>query len=210
MYQTAKKPTALPVMEYGRVAANHETGAACEYAVDTEKGRYRARKAKSCLLAPEPGDTVLLCTDDVGNCFILAVLEGDSPVNNLDFSGDVHLRVRRGNMNLAADKEINMTADGLGFVARQARATLERFSLLADAVSSQCRTIVLAADVCNQSLRSLAQRLGSYFRATEEHQEIQAGSARTLIEETHVVHCKNSVLMAEEDARIDADQIQLG
>lgn len=206
MTHPAFAPSAFPTMEYGLVASRHGQ----EFTVLAGQGRYTARRAKSCLLAPEVGDSVLLCSDDLGRCFILAVLEGATEESTLEFQGDLALRVKDGNLNLAAEQDIAMASDTFSLTAREGQATVGRFSLLGESLKTQCRKLVLAADACEQSLRSLTQRLGSFFRATEGHQEVQAASARTLVEDTHVLHCKNSVLMAEEDARIDAEQIQLG
>jgi len=193
-------------MEYGQVGARRDN----EYSVNTQNGTYTARKAKSCLLAPDPGDQVLLCTDALGNCFILAVLHGEQESGSIEFQGDLDVQVRQGALRLTADTELSLASESLNLTARTGRAAMERVSLLAESVSGQCRSLVLAADACQQSLRSLTQKLGSFFRATEGHEEVQAGSSRKLVEDTRVLHCKNSVLMAEEDARIDADQIQLG
>lgn len=206
MSQTATTPAASPTMEYGQVARRRDN----DYSVTTQNGAYLARKAKSCLLAPEPGDQVLLCTDELGNCFILAVLDAEQESGCIQFQGDLDVQVHNGALRLTADKELSLASDALQLTARTGRAAMERFSLLAENVSGQCRHLALAADACQQSLRSLTQKLGSFFRATEGHEEIQAGSSRQLVEDTRIVHCKNSVLMAEEDARIDADQIQLG
>lgn len=193
-------------MEYGKISSRKDQA----FTVQTQNGCYTAHRAKSCLLAPEEGDTVLCCTDDLGACFILAVLEGRQDAGVLEFQGDLDVQVNDGSLRLSSDQELSLTSDALRFTARAGSLAMERFSLLTETVSAQCRTLSLAADACQQSLRSLTQRLGSFFRATEGHEETQAASSRQLVEDTRVVHCKNSVLMAEEDARIDAEQIQLG
>lgn len=204
--QHAQTATATPTIEYGQVLARSKEG----YTVQTAHGRYAARKAKSCLLAPEPGDSVLLSTDSLGACFILAILEGAQESSAIEHQGDLSLQVSGGSLQLTAERELSLASETVTLTAHQGNAALERISLLSHSVSAQCRTLELAADICRQSLRSLSQRLGSFFRATEGHEETQAGSSRSLVEDTRVVHCKSSVLMAEEDARIDADQIQLG
>jgi len=209
MTHPARKPQATPAMEYG-VVSRRRAPQTPEYEVRTDNGHYTARRAKSCLLAPEEGDSVLLCTDDLGACYILAVLEGAQAGGSIEHQGDLSLQVTGGSLSLAAQQGIDIAADSVGITARAGRIALQNLSLLAEAVEGQCRTLALAADACQQSLRSLTQRLGSLFRITEGHEEVQAGSARTLVEDTHVLHCKNSVVMAEEDARIDAEQIQLG
>lgn len=210
MLHPAAAPQAVPTMEYGLLASRRDSETGSQFTVRTQHGCYTARKAKSCLLSPEQGDTVLLSSDDLGNCFILAVLEGPSQSGCLEHQGDLRLQVSSGSLSLAAEEQLEISADSLHLTARTGSAAMQRFSLLAEAISGQCKTLNLVADACRQSMRTLTQRLGSFFRATEGHEEIQANTSRTMVEDTRVLHCKNSLLMAEEDARIDAEQIQLG
>ncbi len=196
----------VPTMEYGTVVARDMK----TWAVRSTNGHYSARRAKSCLLAPEVGDSVLLCTNDLGHCYILTVLDGAEDSGTLEMNGDLDLQVNNGSLHLSADNELSMGAAAIRITADRGSATLKHFSCLVDTITGQFRTLSLAAENCLNSFHSLTQRLGAFFRSTEGHEEIQAGSTRVLVEDTHVLHCKNSVLMAEEDARIDADQIQLG
>jgi hypothetical protein len=195
-----------PVLEYGLVEHVEEHA----LRVSTEHGIYAARRAKSCILAPTPGDAVLLCTDALGNCFILAVLTGAEESSTLAFQGDLRVQVRGGDLSLATDQELSCNAGRLHLSAPEAEARLGSVSLLAGLVRAQCRTLALVAETLEQSARSLTQRLGSLFRSVEEHAEVQAGSARYIVEDTLAVHTKNSVHIAEEDVKIDAEQIHLG
>ncbi len=206
MPQTAQALSPEPQLEYGVVQQRD----AAVWTVRTAHGRYTAQRAKSCLLAPDLGDSVLLCTDALGNSFILAVLCGAQDAGTLEFQGDLRLQVRQGDLSLATERELRLTADTCAVTAREGRATLGAVQWLAETVQGQCRRLTLAAQSCEQSLHSLSQRLGSLFRSTAEHEEVQSVSRRVLVEENHVLQCKNSVLLAEEDARIDAEQIHLG
>lgn len=206
MIQTARKPSPEPCLEYGTVEGRQ----GLEWSVRTDRGRYAAGRAKSCLLAPEPGDGVLVCTDEMGRCFILAVLEGAREAGVIEHEGDLSLRVHRGDLSLTAEHGMRLSADTCSLAAREGSATLGALSWLAESVHGRCRTLALTAERCTQTLRSLTQRLGSLFRRTEDHEEVQAASRRELVEGTHTLHCTNSVTLAEENVRVDADQIQLG
>ena len=207
MRELAPKPESLaPVMEYGLV----ESRDGIVFAVATENGLYTAHRAKSCLLAPEKDDTVLLCTDALGNCFILAVLTGEKESGTLDFQGDLRIQVTGGDLALTAENQLSCDSKSLKVNAHEADANIGALSLLAGAVRAQCRALGLVAENLEQSARSLTQRLGSMFRSVEEHAEVQAGSARYIVDDTLAVHTRNTVHLAEEDVKIDAEQIHLG
>jgi hypothetical protein len=55
----------------------------------------------------------------------------------------------------------------------------------------------------------LTERLTNTFRYVTEHEEVQTGSTRYLVEETLTMHSKNAMHMAEEMVSINAEQIHL-
>ena len=65
-----RAPRAAAYLETGRV--ERVTGG---LRVTLGDDRFEARRAKSCLVAPEPGDRVLCALEDDG-VFVLAVREG--------------------------------------------------------------------------------------------------------------------------------------
>ena len=56
----------------------------------------------------------------------------------------------------------------------------------------------------------LTQRLENAFCYVKEHEEVQAGSSRRLVEDTMTVHSKNAIHMAEEVIKLNAGQVHLG
>lgn len=213
---TAKKyEKENPYLDYGLIL---DEGPAL--IVRTSSGDFEAQKAVSCLIEPRPGDQVLVSMDSSAVCHVIAVLTrpDEEAGADLHFSGDVRMRIERGSLQLLADKDLNLAArdnmslasESLDVNTNQANAHIEKLSFVGEFINIQAKRLKTVADVCEQFLSSLTQRLKSSFRSVEEHDESQAGSARYLVDGTMTVNVKNSVHIAEEDVKIDADQIHLG
>jgi hypothetical protein len=117
-----------------------------------------ARRAKSCLVAPEVGDTVL-CASDANGVFVLAVLVGaQGAATKLTVEGDLNLQSSDGRVAICgADgvdivsagpitttapelsvraKEASVAIDELGFFGKLVHANVSKVSLVAEEVDS--------------------------------------------------------------------------
>ena len=78
------------------------------FVVTTERGDIRCRRAKSCLVAPDVGDTVLVATATTGRAWMLAVLEGEgSGKTRLEAEGDLDVTLSNGAFTVACP-EVNV------------------------------------------------------------------------------------------------------
>ncbi|RJR31774.1 MAG: DUF3540 domain-containing protein [Desulfobacteraceae bacterium] len=217
MENAAKKTDfTSPVMEYGQVLRT-DSG---RLVVRASCGDYPAETAVSCLIAPHTGDTVLISLDRHGRCYILAVLKRGSEgvvSNELLFTGSVHLHVKNGGfdlsseagVSLAAGEELAMVAPKMTLHAGSAHATVESFSYLGHMFSARLKKIKIVAGRAENIFHRLTERLTNTFRYVTEHEEVQTGSTRYLVEETLTMHSKNAMHMAEEMVTINAEQIHL-
>ncbi|PKN63285.1 MAG: hypothetical protein CVU57_19530 [Deltaproteobacteria bacterium HGW-Deltaproteobacteria-15] len=183
----------------------------------TPHGRLEARRAVSCLVRPMAGDEVLLSINGAST-HIISVLERSGTETELDIPGQVTLRATEGSLTLSAIGPISLTSSAavgmsapyLQVQAQEGEVQIERLSFVGRTVKSACEAFSLAARTIDQSARQLVQRLGSAFRYVEEHDELQAGSARQLVDGTMVVQTRNTVHLAEQHIKLDAEQIHLG
>ena len=217
MENAAKKTEfTSPVMEYGQVL-KADSG---RFVVRTSCGDYSAETAVSCLIAPHRGDMVLTSLDRDGHCYILAVLKrGSEDVvpNELLFTGPVHVHVKDGGfdlsseagVSLAATEELAMVAPKVSLHAGTARATVEVFNYLGHSFSARLKKIKIVAGRAENIFHRLTERLTNTFRYVTEHEEVQTGSTRYLVEDTLTMHSKNAMHMAEEMVSINAEQIHL-
>jgi len=206
-----------PALECGYI---HESRAGV-FTVVSEGERYAARKAVSCLVYPEKGDTVLLAFDAAGQGYILSVLErpgGETAPKTLEMAGQVQLRIQRGGLNIAAaetlsltsEQQITIAAERLNLDARQGSARIEELSFFGRLFHSQVETVKHIADTLDTVVRRAVQRLTASYRYIEEHEEIQSASTRMLVEGTLTMQTQNTMHTAEGHIKIDAEQIHLG
>jgi len=204
-------------LEYGLVLGGNER----LYTVRTILGEAISEQAVSCLVQPRAGDTVLLSQDNAGNCFILSVLKRSAHQagqTDLVLDGEVNLHVKDGGLSLTSDKDLRMvsreaitcTSSTISVHADEGKARIMRFSFLGDLLKTQVRRMKTVALTMDNICRRLTQKLGNSLCFIREHEEVQSGSSRHLVEETMSLHAKNVMQTAEEHVTVNAEQIHLG
>jgi len=209
------KPSAAlsPTLEYGLV----KTASPGRFEVETSFGMVPAARAVSCLVEPAAGDKVLLSVDMAGAAYVLSVLESASPVT-LAVDGDTRLAVRGGSLTVAADKDLNLSCTGglttasgeISVHATQGTLLIERMSVMGHALKTQLKRIRTVAQSMDQVFKRFTMRAQESSRFVKEHDEVQAGSQRVLVEDLCALHAKNHSMMAEEQVVINAEQIHMG
>lgn len=214
--QPAKSATTIaPALEYARVLPEGPDG--CR--IETPFGTLRARRAASCLLAPEPGDLILASLDMSGAAWILAVLEraGETP-SRLSVDGDTVLAAEGGSLTLACGRDMALTCEGsltsasrqLAIHAERADAAIGVVSLMARTVKTQAKRMRAVARQIETTCRELTERMVRGSRIVEDHHEEQAASKRILVEQTLTLNAKNHTLLAEEEVVVNAERINMG
>lgn len=173
----------------------------------TESGE-RALRAESCLLQPERGDTVLVCSGvAVGVTsvsYILAVLSRTDPQQGaLMLPGGATLTADNGNLtvsarqlDLAGDQSLNLKAPNLAITAVQADMTFNNLSTVAQTITT--------------TVGRLLQKATDSFRWTQNVDESRAGRMRLQVAERLHIKARHASLMAEGQVKIDGDKIDLG
>jgi hypothetical protein len=204
-----------PVIHYGLVIEEIPGG----FTVGTEAGVLTAEVAVSCVVTPMPGDTVLVSSDPAGPCYILSILKRDAQQSEtqMRFAGPVNLHAC-GGLSLTADEDITLAArddisgaaSNITIHANSGSARIDRLSFIGRVFEGHIEQWRLVADTVEHIVRELTQRLENAFRFVKDHEEVQTGSARYLVEDTITTHSKNAVHMAEEIVKINAGQVHLG
>ena len=209
------KPSAppSPSLEYGFV----RTGTSGRFEVETAFGTILAARAVSCLVEPAAGDKVLLSVDLAGAAYVLSVLESASPVT-LAVDGDTRLAVRGGSLTLAADKDLALSCPGeltaasgeISVHASRGSAVIDRMSFMGQTLKTQFKRVRCVAKSVDQMFKRFTLRAQESSRFVKEHDEVQAGSQRVLVEDLCALHAKNHSIMAEDQVVINAEQIHMG
>ena len=209
MQNTARKYHQNEVtMIYGTVAATSGQS----LTVITDFGELTAQQARGCLIKPADGDMVLLAMSPA-RVYVLQVLERPAELDegsDLDFEGPVRVRVQNGGFNLATEVDITLAAPELEIDVQRGRARVDDFSFFGRLLSGRVERLKMAADTLDAIFRRAVQRLTNSYRYVEEHDEVQSGSTRFLVDGTMTMQTKTTMHTAEGHIKIDAEQIHLG
>jgi len=206
----AKKQEQIrPYLDYGVVLAQSQGS----FTVDTAAGPVQGEPAVGCVVRPAIGDTVLLSLDQADTCFILCVLQrepGAKTRTQIRFNGDVDLQVDGGDLTLSSSQKIALASSAIALHADKGKAVIGELSFSGRALHSRFKRIQVVANTVEHVCRRFTQRLHDSFRFIKDHEEIQTGNTRYLVEDTLTMHAKNATHMAEELVTITAEQIHLG
>ncbi len=205
-----------PNLEYGTVTGE---GDEKTINVDLSYGVVEAQKAVGCLLQPQKGDLVLISVDIQGCCYILNVLERqdvNNSVNEFNLPGDCIVH-SQGSLDLRANKSVNVTAtdsvevsgDMISVHGQTAEVNISKMSFLGKVLYTQVKRITTVAKSIEQSMKRLSQRMENSERFVEDHEEIQTGSTRHLVEDTLTTHAGNTLNVSKELHTMHAEQIHM-
>ncbi len=190
-----------------------------ELVVKTDTGVIRARRAPSCLVAPEQGDLVLVTTLEAGAAFVVAVLERE-PGRAATLVAEAGLNVRVPNgaftvsasdgVEIAAEHAFEITAGELEVDAARASFKVTEASFVADLVRTEIDRARHVARTVESVFERVTERVKRAYRTIEEFEQVRAARIDYQAKTTLSLHGENTVLTAEELVKIDAEQIHLG
>ncbi|OZI35306.1 hypothetical protein CEG14_09390 [Bordetella genomosp. 1] len=182
-----------------------------EYVVRTDTRQWRCRRAASCLLAPVPGDEVLVSGPDEDRVYIIAVtLQTDPSVARLQVEGELVLGARAG-----------ITLDSAAALRLQARERLELQAPVADCAvdtlsyrGKEARLTVgqvrLTGRIYELVVDKLVQMARNALRLTEETDQTRVGVLDMEARQTARLHGTYNVVTGEELVKVDGRQIHMG
>lgn len=213
MHTETEYPANRGEIERGRVTAVLGESLAVTHA----DGATVARRAASCLLAPQPGDVVLVARVE-GRAYVLAVLEREGAERAIDVDGDLVVRSRAGSVRVRGEQEVSLRAGGrlvatgqtVALAAETASWVAERLQLIAESLSTEAVRMHQAASFSERVIESAKETLGSSYRHVREAEHVQAESLTFSLRKLFRTHAETAVITAKKLAKIDADQIHLG
>jgi Protein of unknown function (DUF3540) len=181
-------------------------------------GVCQGRRAKSCLVAPEIGDTVLCATGSAGT-FVLAVLEGgEGAPTRLAVDGDLHVQSREGRVALSSPHGVDilsggavaMTSAELHVRAAKGWVAVDELGFFGKLLRAEVAKVALAAKEVDTLVTRLTQRAKRVFRFVEELDQTRAGTIDLRAQNLVGIRGENAVISARALAKIDGEQIHLG
>lgn len=187
--------------------------------VETTSGTYRARRAVSCLVAPEPGDRVLVAALEDGTVYVLAILERDEgQTTAISVDGDLTVQLPNGRFSVAAQEGVNLISGkdvaivtgGLEVHAVRGSFAVEHLSFLGTFLQANIEKAKLVAGSLDSSLDRLSQRVKRSYRFVEEIDQVRADQIDYAAKKSLSLHARNAMVTAEELVKLDGEQIHVG
>jgi hypothetical protein len=181
-------------------------------------GSSGARRAKSCLVAPEVGDHVL-CVVAPGGVFVLAVLEGrEGDPTRLVADGDLVVQARDGSVAVHAAKGVEVVSGGavtatcpeIHVRAPKGSVAIDDLGFIGRRLWAEVTRVAWVSEEVDATLTRLVQRAKRVFRFVEEIDQTRAGTVDVRAENLVAVRGENTLVSARVLAKVDGEQIHLG
>ena len=181
-------------------------------------GTIEARRAKSCLVAPEIGDKVL-CAIEADGAYVLAVLAGSEGAKTvIAVGGDLELRARGGSVavrgtegvDIVSGGDLALTARGLNVTARQGSVAIDELGFFGRLLQAEVTKVALVAQEMDSVFTRLSQRAKRVFRFVDEIDQTRAGTIDMRAQNLVAVRGENTIVSARVLAKVDGEQIHLG
>ncbi|XYH93255.1 DUF3540 domain-containing protein [Sorangium sp. So ce1128] len=210
--EPSTSPRRAPSLETGVVR-----GTASGLLVELGGGPVLARRAKSCLVAPDAGDRVL-CATDGDQVFVLAVLEGEAgATTRIVAEGDLKVQAtgRLGlgagdQIEIAAAREVGLFTGKLQIRAQAAAAAIEELGLVGRSLDAHLQKAVVVAERIETRADRLVQRAKQAFRFIEALEQVRAGVFDLRAEGLAAVRGENTIVAARTLAKLDGEQVKIG
>jgi hypothetical protein len=207
----------FPVHSIGTVRSLLPDG---RFAIEDEAGGLRGcRRAASCLLRPQPGDTVLVSGPDAGRVFLIAVLEqADAAVSRIEVDGALVLGGNahpvsiesEGEVRLRSGTRLAMDAGQWSMRAGSADCRTDELRLTAKSVEATTGTARLFGKVFETVADRIVQMARNTLRIVDEMDQSRVRHLDCKASETARIHARHTTLTGQDLVKVDAAQIHMG
>jgi hypothetical protein len=166
------------------------------------RGEARARRAVSCLVAPLPGDEVLLARVAGGRLYVTAVLERERrDCTELAVGGDLTIR---------GGGTVAVSGARLELRAAEGRMVFGALTALAGALVARADHARLLATSIDSVCERLSQTMQRCYRKVVERDELRAGRIDYRTEKEMCLRAENLLAGARKLVKLDGEQIHIG
>lgn len=189
----------LPAQAEGDVVAADASGA---LQVEIQGRRWRAQRAASCLLTPEPGDRVLLVTLN-HQLWLLAVLARASAQQAARISCD-------GDLQLECAGALSLSSQQFRLQAQQGECDISHLRYRGESLSSWVSVAHFFGRQCESVWESLSQLSQRLLRKTTQCEQVRAGQLDIKTDDFTRLHSRNTLISSQSLTKVDAKQIHMG
>ncbi|PHM79308.1 DUF3540 domain-containing protein [Xenorhabdus cabanillasii] len=170
--------------------------------VESNNRGWHCRRAASCLLTPEPGDTVLVTTAD-GQLWVLAILERPEQQYLAEISVP-------GDLAISSQGDLSLNSNGLNIAASIGNCHISKMQYSGESLSAWVSITQLIGNKFESVWQTVTQLSNRLFRHTTQTEQVQAGQLDIQAESYIRLHAQNTMMSAKAVAKIDAEQIHIG
>lgn len=183
-----------------------------DFIVSNEYASFKAKKALSCLVEPKNSDIVLLYKVDEENIFITDILaRNESSYLEIIATDGMSIKTQSGDLNLSSDTNITINAnESLNTFADEANIVISKVSFLTKISTLKSETLNIIASMYQGAFDHFHMKSESVTKHVSGHEELQCNSSRKIVNESDIYNVKDSILIANGQVKIDADQINMG
>lgn len=205
-----------PVQLIGTVTQIHP-GGRCTVRCDARD--WEVPRAASCLLAPQTGDTALICGPDASQVYLIAIITQVAPLAaRIDTPGSLVIAAAQGSVTLEAGESVALrgarhtsleTAE-LDIQAGKGRVTVQDMDYLGMGLRASLGSLRVVGRSCEVVMDRISQLARHIFRLAEDTEQVRAGRIDQQAEQTVRVHARHTLVTGKDLVKVDADQIHMG
>ncbi len=179
--------------------------------------RLNATLAASCILRPNIGDKVLVVALAESAPYILAVLEQASAEQTFQFSKHLAIHtdenasvITAEHLELQAEQHLSLTSPELSLYAAKGKAEITHWHYKGDFLQQSVRHINTQTELLETVTESTHLQAERSFSQLADLQHEVIGRVQTLVQQDYRLDCEYADIFAEQDVKIDAEQVHLG
>lgn len=165
-----------------------------------------AFKAHSCLVEPMEDDSVALYKA-AQKYYIVHILERHSSVTTIKSRGK--LCIVTDELDVEVTTHVSLQSASLSSRVEAIKSYFNELSLSGMVADIRCAMLKTFSSSNENTHVEITNRFERSFTYINDHEEVQTKSSRHLSEDNRVVQAKNIVAVAEEQVKIDGENIHL-
>lgn len=168
---------------------------------------FAAKRAPSCLVDPQVGDTVGLFFTK-SDVYIVYVLERDEK-RTMSISSESEIELTSRKKLSLSSPAMAVESCSVAIDVEKANTRFKEASITGMVFEGSFNIIKSFANSVEHMVTEMIERYDRSYTYVNEHEEVQTHSSRHISEENRVVQCKNYVVTAEDQMKLDAENIHL-
>ncbi|MGO3126008.1 MAG: DUF3540 domain-containing protein [Advenella sp.] len=211
------QPKTYPVYDPVHLIGVVKTQDEQEFVVECDGHEWVCRRAASCLLQPQVGDTVLISGPERERVYLIAVIEqAQQNESTVSVPGKLNISADSVNIHSAAAMQLR-GGTALDINTAQLKLSAEKGQCVIDEmqyVGRELKTTVGMMRVIGKVYESIMDRLSfmsrTSFKLTEEVEHLRAGTIDYQAEQSARLHSKYTMVTAKDLVKVDGKQIHMG